>query len=128
MRLLALTAFLVILGQAQVGPDPAVYNSARRIFWEHSGLDVNGQPETLGSGELQLLDAAGAVVGGTSCPALPPTQGLDILPLMQGRKPGDYQLRVRVYDMAGNVSDWSVPLALRVDGGRPAPPTNLRTT
>lgn len=117
-RLLFLSLFLVscALGQAR----------DRWFCWEHSGLDVTGQPET-----LAYFDAAVAPPGQT------PTQFIQV-PYVAAEEycttlndwfrtlaPGDYVLWVRAVDTEGNESEFAT-LAWHLDNRPPSPPGQLK--
>ena len=110
------------------------YNPTKHLYWDHSGLDVLGQPETLDHAELAVslatvdLRTGGLPLNIIQAPALPPASGVDALALVQGQPSGAYRLWVRVIDASGNASDWSAPLDVQVDLNRPAAPTRLRST
>lgn len=120
---------LVLIGnylssQTPPPPVPVVFDSSKRLYWEHSGLDVLGQPEVLSSAEVQIFDSAGVMVAGSSAPALPPLTGFDDRALLSSLPGGNYQIKVRVFDIAGNVSDFSAPLDIRIDKTKPTSPIN----
>ncbi len=122
--------FLCVLGSEPTGiaesgaPVPA--DERMELVWDHSGLDVAGNPESLASFELQISDSTGATVLRTkSVPACGPggapstcAQALIDTNLIEGT----YSMRVRALDISGNPSDWSAPLLVAYGPSAPPPP------
>lgn len=102
------------------------------IAWDAVNTDVLGNPEIIRDAELGLwpvgivhqTTAPIAVLSGL--PGTPPVGGIALGNLFAGRAAGDYQLAVRVYDLAGNFSAWSSAVAGRYDPIAPSPPGNIR--
>lgn len=118
---------------SETGPQlPVAANPKAILEWDAPITNVDGTP---------LLDLAGYIVA-LSLPGVDLNQGTSALtqlevpeaatteqaiaPLVAGRPEGIYQLWVRAYDDAGNLSAWSTPLLIQIDAVTPASPTGLK--
>lgn len=122
------TTWMLNRGEAQSVP---ILNHAT-VTWDAVTTDVNGNPETIRDAELGIWPAGAdrftvpplAVL--SALPGTPPVGGVQIAGLIAGRPDGDYQLAVRVYDLAGNSSAWSSALVGRYDMTPPSKPGGFR--
>jgi hypothetical protein len=111
-----------------IGPGKTV-----TVAWNHSGLDIQGKPETLAGYELAVTDAtvdlvvdpAGVIVARklVPLPMAPETPSAVATDLLMARGTGTSRLWVRAVDAAGNWSAWSTPLGFTFDGDAPAAPS-----
>jgi hypothetical protein len=96
------------------------------LCWDHSGLDVSGQPEDLDCAEIALtlagvnLQAGGKPLGSLQVPTKKGENQANLAPLLAGREAGNYLVWARVLDKSGNASTWAGPVPL-VLGAAAAP-------
>lgn len=125
MRVMISAAALSVLLLTQV-PSGMSLNS--KVAWDCVTTDILGNPEVIAQYEIGLfpLGAAGNTepLRTALTPANPCT--FQIRPLVDGVPDGQYDLRARAYDEAGNISLWSSPLSIDLDATPPAHPVNLR--
>lgn len=122
--LISATVFAVLL----FGQVPGRMSLNSKVAWDCVTTDILGNPEVIAQYEIGLfpLGADGNTVPLRTAltPADPCT--FQIRPLVEGVPDGQYDLRARAYDEAGNISLWSLPLSIDLDATPPAHPVNLR--
>lgn len=131
MRQLLLSLPFLLFAQS----DPQVPISANQnsiLQWDAPTLNADGSQLMDLSGYVVALSAPGVDLNQGTAPLsqidVPEPQVTEqaIAPLIGTQADGIYQLWVRAYDDAGNLSAWSVPLLIRTDSIVPATPTGLR--
>jgi len=146
-RVLGTVCAVVVLGTLMLMPIasqdvPTSVKQTSVLAWDHDCLDIWGNQETISGFEVAIsadgddLNAGGAFTSlqvPYPCPqcinnATPGclTCEWPIQQLLQNRGPGTYRLWVRAFDWEANVSEWSDPLTIQFDLGRPRKPTGLR--
>jgi len=115
-------------------PAPVPILPGQSVAWDHSRLDIQGNPEALASFDVALTstaaaspDAPGATLRQVSVPdgGPGPWTILDTQ-LFAGQGPGVYAVWVRAVDTTGNRSSWHGPLGVEWDRVVPAAPTGIR--
>jgi len=96
------------------------------IGWDPVTHDVEGNPEIVVNADVGLFDAHTMRLRKLKGTVDPAGIGWNTEPLLKGVAPGAYDIRVRVYDMALNQSEWSEPLRVVIeDKVPPAAPKGL---
>jgi len=119
VQILVVAGFVVLM----VG---AAYREGDKMAWDQVTTDVNGDPEVVVSAEAAAFAVGGTVPVASEAGLSPAGTGWDMAPLVQQLSEGTYQFAVRVIDEAGNISDWSNKVQLRVDRTPPAAPGGCR--
>ena len=117
-------------GTAQVVP----INAMSIAVYDHDGIDVSGQPDTLSHAQVAIFAATAAlplaattpIISQVRGPLLVGTNRAPISALVAGRAPGTYYLSVLAVDLSGNKSDWAPPIRVVVDSIAPKPPTGVQ--
>ena len=78
-----------------------------QLIWDPVTEDVNGNPEVVVSAYVGFfsVDDEDVCIRGWAIPNTP--AGVEIKNFQSKMPPGNYYIKVRVYDQAGNVSAWS---------------------
>ena len=125
-KLLLFTPFLLL------GQTPPAIGPKSTALWDEVTLDVDGNPEQIGSYSLGIvrpgedLNIAG-ILALKSMSTLPTGwQGTQLDGLLSGLPGGSYRVQAKAVDLAGNESWWSVPLDFFLDGAPPLVPVGLR--
>ena len=143
MREFAIVFSIVILGALIFGgstaaqvlpPVPVPILPGQSVVWDHTKLDIQGNPESLASFDVALTstaaaspDAAGAVLRQVSVPEGGPSPWSIVdTELFAGQGPGVYAVWVRAVDSTGNKSTWHGPLGVAWDRVVPAAPSGIR--
>lgn len=114
------------------GAQSSVTWNGATVGWDPVTTDIQGSPETIRDAELGLWpvgvnhQATTPLSVLSGLPGVPPVGGVPVNQLLSGRAAGTYQLAVRVYDTAGNVSAWSPTLSGVYDTTAPATPAGFR--
>lgn len=98
----------------------------RWLCWQHSGLDVTGQPETLAYFEAAVTPPGQTPTEFVQVPyAAAEEYCTSLNAWFSALAPGDYVLWVRAVDTDGNESEFAT-LDWRLDNRAPAPPGQLK--
>lgn len=102
------------------------------VTWDAPTTDIEGNPEILASADLGIW-IAGTPIGNpplwtkTGLNPNPGASGIPFTEIISGMSPtlppGRYDFRVRVLDLAGNVSEWSEAYTDAYDPNPPKPPS-----
>ena len=122
LRLISVLALASLAFAAEPAPSPATGSAI--VEWDHTGIDVEGNPEQLASFELAVV-VPGTFVTVTAC-ATSGSMTCESILTGLNLTPGTHSLHVRAVDLAGNKSDWSESLAIVLDPIPPAAPTGCR--
>lgn len=80
------------------------------LEWDPVEVDVEGSPETVVESEVEAVESgSGQVLRAVECGPV----SCALAGMGGWIRGGDYSLRARVFDAAGNSSEWSEPIAWR---------------
>lgn len=99
-----------------IGPSTALRVS-------HSGLDANGNPETLAKAQARVVDGSSVQQGIVETAWSGSPTDVPLGDLLNQAAAGTYSLEYRVIDAAGNAGSWVVFGQVTFDGTAPADPS-----